>query len=166
MPYYSSRKASTLTGGTGDVNPQLLRQLCSVSAAAAGVTTTVAMPVQRLPQSGRAQVMEVLKVYITADTSALLGSTTLMKQLRFMLLTKNPGSTSAPAASDPSAICVHHFPLTYTDATHSGTTGGTMVYDCTDGSGHGILVGSNNLYMHTLCDTASGPSILAYILYR
>ena len=62
-----------LTGGTGDVNPQFLSfRIVAPSADARGVVA-VAIPIQRMSQgSGRAQIMEVLKVKY--DGSTLGGS--------------------------------------------------------------------------------------------
>ena len=59
-----SRNDNSLTGGTGDVNPQYFTMEVSQTTANNTLSKAFPIPIQRLQQnSGRAQVMEVLKVF-------------------------------------------------------------------------------------------------------
>lgn len=95
------RKGDSLTGGTGDVNPQWMKIYAPQPSADATVTLQVPLPVQRLPQkSGKALVMELLKVrwdppvlYPNASAVAVtFGSFSF-------LTTRAPTGISAPATT-------------------------------------------------------------------
>lgn len=58
-----------MTGGTGDVNPQFLSFTATQSSANATTSGSIALPIQRLPTSGKAQVMEVLKVFFVTGAN-------------------------------------------------------------------------------------------------
>jgi len=75
-----SKKRDTLTGGTGDVNPQWLKSpVISNNTIASYAEAQVPLPVQRLQNKGRAMVMELLKVAWNLDAS-ILNSDTLSTQ--------------------------------------------------------------------------------------
>lgn len=59
-----------LTGGTGDVNPQFLSWNIVQTGNDATTTLSVRLPVQRLPSSGKAMVLEVLCVKYDTGTFA------------------------------------------------------------------------------------------------
>lgn len=135
-----SNSNSSLTGGTGDVNPQYLSAFVTQSGNDVTTSATINIPIQRLPDSGRAQVMEVLKVYADFDSNA---ETDWGGEL--YLTTRQHGSTRVGFAS-PDVIAF--FTITHT-ITVSGATklAGPLVWNATDEAGHGVLVATDNMYL-------------------
>lgn len=85
-----SRLDNSLTGGTGDVNPQWLSG--SVTQTANGATTTakIVLPIQRLQgTSGKSMVIEVLKV---VWESTLTGNAGVDYSMELTLSTKDNGT--------------------------------------------------------------------------
>jgi hypothetical protein len=182
----SSRRG--LTGGTGDVNPQFLSWSVVQDAADSTTTLAVNIPVQRLPTTGRAQVMEVLSVKY--DGSTLGGSSTAevprrydaslddhmelhfdewSRSLTVRIATRNPGTT-AVGYNDPSVF-------SYYNKTKYGifTAGGSYfiiehepyVDDLTDGAGHGYLVATDIIYIQISSQqTGSAQSCQGKLYYR
>lgn len=69
-----SKKRDTLTGGTGDVNPQWLKSpVISNNTIGTYAEAQVPLPVQRLQNKGRAMVMELLKVAWNLDLNIVNG---------------------------------------------------------------------------------------------
>lgn len=161
----------TLTGGSRDVNPQFLSFLVTESAVDTTTTITQALPVQRLPNGQRSQVMEILKVFIERPAivaSASVGETQDTYQL--MLTTKSFGTTTIVDASEANVWAFDSF-----NNRSAFTAGGTynvvgdrnQVKDLTDGAGHGILIATDNIF----AQISSGSSGVAAkysvkILYR
>lgn len=182
----ASRRA--LTGGTGDVNPQFLSFSVQQSGNDATTTLAVNIPVQRLPTTGRAQVMEVLMVKYDGSTlggsstaevprryvtsmydSSILHPTEWSRSLTVRVTTRNPGTT-AVGYNDPSVF-------SYYNKTKYGTwnAGGTYfiiehepyVDDLTDGAGHGYLVGTDIIYIQISSqDTGAPQSCQGKLYYR
>jgi len=68
------RKESTLTGGSGDVKPQILSTPFTTAAADTSFSLPVNVPVPRIgPTSNKATIMEVLKVWFMVRNPDLLG---------------------------------------------------------------------------------------------
>jgi len=135
--------------------------VCQQSAADTTTTQTQAVPVMTNFQSSgsRAQLIEVLKVYCSYDGQAEVDS-----QMRLNLSTKNFGTTNV-SFSEPSVFAGFS---RNTNITTSGTFQPTLeVFDCTDGSGNGILVATDNIYAQ-LNSTTTGVVNAARIkiLYR
>jgi len=153
------RDPLNLGGGTGDVNPQFMNINATITAGSV-VTTTTPIPIQRLQQSGRAQVMEVLKVIfdnslfntLEADSAALARVTT-----------KN-FATTAVTPNEPTCFA-------YMNNWYKITTSGAVefigpyVLDLTDGAGHGFLVATDNIFVQTNSVNVTG-SLSVKILYR
>ena len=143
----------TLTGGTGDVNPQfLLSPRISNATPGSLVSVQLPLPIQRLPTTGRAQVLEILKVtwdfdftIINTDAATTLGGIAY-------LTTRNPNN-SAPSTVDNTTVDWIEQKL----QTLSATSGGIAVqiehpflHDLTDGAGHGVLIGTDYLFLSLL----------------
>lgn len=160
----------SLTGGTGDVSPQWLSFSGTQSAADTTTTVTQAIPVQRLPQGGRAQVLEVLKVVFSSTplpASASAGET--IDVLNAFLSTTSFGTT-ATTQSEPRVFAYDSI-LNRSAFTAAGTYMASLpqvrVWDCTDGAGHGILIATDNIYLQ-IASTTTGNANTEYvkILYR
>lgn len=152
----------SLTGGTGDVNPQFLSFSATQSAADTTTTTQIALPIQRLPTGGSAyaQVMEVLKVFYMVSTLAEVDSFVLCS-----LTTKNQGTTTV-AFSDPTVFSAyqHENKLT-TSGTFFEVT--PIVFDLTDGAGHGVIIATDNIFAQVASTTTSLVNTFRVkILYR
>lgn len=165
------RGSESLTGGTGDVNPQWFTMLASANFTTSPATTTVPTPINKFPEgSGRVVIMEILKVLLYISESSLTNYVAATGyQYEVYLTTKNYGTTEAPV-SDGNVICKFQRD-TFADAASTGRVAydWPMIIDLTDGAGHGMLVATDNLYLQILATSASVPSAsfaTLKILYR
>jgi hypothetical protein len=159
------RRDGSLTGGTGDVNPQYMNLYTPSTGTGTIITQSTATPIPRLPQrSGRATVMEMFKVFFSTNqaTPALTNADFVL----FLLCTKNPGVTvPANALGDSSVIAA-------AQATVDFTTSGALIYeqpvayDFTDGAGHGILIATDTLYLQFSNSSGASCAGQARIVYR
>lgn len=164
------RDGSSLTGGTGDINPQWLSFSASQSGADTTTTTTQAIPVQRLPTSGRSQVMEVLKIHIEGPVLPASASATETTDSWVLVIgTKNFAATAVTSAEP--TIFASFSQVSRSAFTAAGTYfnvfSNTMDLDVTDGAGHGIIVATDNIFAQTQ-STATGNTNTwrIKILYR
>lgn len=155
-----SYSAASLTGGTGDVNPQYFTNFASQSAADTNTTTAYPIPIQRLNTSGRAQVMEILKIWVRLPTGAEVDS-----NVGCAFATKDL-STTAGSWSDPQVFAQF-------DQVSRITTSGAwlqdrfMDRDLTDGAGHGLLIATDQIYCQVYSTGTSAVNIISFkILYR
>lgn len=156
------KRAATgsLTGGTGDVNPQWMKISTTQSGADTFTQTTNPIPVQRLPTSGRAQVMEILKILFYSDAARAEVDSTVQA----FLTTKS--YSTAPSKTDGPLIAW------WKEATEITTSGQAViqypfVMDLMDGAGHGVIVATDNLYLSVGSATTGASNIVyAWILYR
>ncbi len=160
----NNRSRDTLTGGSGDVKPQLLSFAAAQSAADTTTSVAQALPVLRnfSGPSGRAQIIEVLKVWFDVSTgfATVNGSVT-----KFLLGTKNFGTT-AVTASDPSIFA---FWSMQAISTASGTqlVDRTKLLDLTDGNGNGVLVATDSIFCQIVsASTALANAANVKVLYR
>lgn len=150
-----------LTGGTGDVNPQIFSSAVTAGTGATGNTTTIYLPTRRLPVVGRAQVLELLKIWLdvhpawcTVATSTAVGNLPLWACYRVVV--RNPGSAAVTSADTSLVASITLTPeLTYigtaNQAMSNPHTDGMVQIDLTDGAGHGILIGSDAIYVNGVC---------------
>lgn len=154
-------RGDQLTGGTRDVNPQFLNIVAVQSGADTTTTTTVPIPVQRLPNAAKSQVMEVLKIFVTASTSVV----EVDNDINVFFSTKNFGTTNT-TFSEPSVFAEMWRSVKIT------TSGQIISYepfciDLTDGVGHGFIVATDNIFVQVQSTTTSATNtIRAKILYR
>lgn len=162
------RSGDQLTGGTGDVNPQWLNIISSANIGTSFATTTVPTPINKFPEgSGRVVIMEILKVMFFPG--ALVTPTT-NSNLQMYLTTKNFAST-VPTNGFAEGSLIAGVMFTYNFATSgSSNTNWPMVVDLTDGSGHGMLVATDNLYLGIIQSGANEPmtaaTVKVKVLYR
>jgi len=94
-PMAKRRRTTNLTGGSGDVNPQLYSAKAVTTVADQPYTQAFLTPISRLPKSGtRVAVMEILKVYCWLYSKAAIaaaGETAI--SVNMMFGTKDYGIT-------------------------------------------------------------------------
>lgn len=161
MSFKKRKGGASLTGGTGDVNPQFM----SFSAVQTGADTATSGSIQP-PVSlstGQNLAMEILKVFMENTTINLNAAGNFF----FTLSTKNFGTTQ-PTLGFGDATVIARYNV-YAGFTTSGASAIIQPYevDLTDGAGHGLLVGNQNLYW-TLTSTTTGNTnrVNCKILYR
>jgi len=165
----SKRSSSSLTGGTGDVNPQWFNMTTSTIAADTYVQTLFPLPVQRLLQNNRSQVMEVLKIFFQVDPS--IGTAAAQTNFQKLVQITTKSQTAAVTLSEPTLVMNARF-----DSFNAFTATGTYAafspknpveYDLTDGCGHGLLVATDNLYIGYDTNNVGAVSTASCkILYR
>lgn len=167
--YKKRRYNSSLTGGSGDVNPQFMNLSLTQSAADTFTQVTTPIPIQRLQNSGRAQVMEVLKIFAETSQLSTVAAAATQHKIAIQLTTKS--FAAEVALSEPT--CFYRYQK---ENINSFTATGTgllniefepYVQDFTDGAGHGILIASDNIYLG-ISSTATGNQNICNvkILYR
>lgn len=157
---YKRRLNGSLTGGSGDVNPQYMHCSAVQSGADAATTTAFQIPIQRLQNAGRAQVMEILKVFWWSDNATEIDS-----QVAAYLTTQSFGATATNYGNTRMIDAFRKIMVL--------TTSGQVVlespsiHDLTDNAGHGFLVGTDNIYIQVVSATTSAANqIYCKILYR
>ena len=160
----------SLTGGSGDVNPQYLNSLVTQTGADTFTQVTIPVPVPRFSQRGeRATVMEVLQVTWNHSpfTSAAAGFT--VEAIRAALTTKS--FAAAPVLSEGTCFWMQEDVL-YGAFTAAGSAFAVdpdkiSTDQLDDGAGHGILVATDNIYL-SLASAATAQANTAWIkiLYR
>lgn len=151
---------SSLTGGTGDVNPNWLKITVTQSAADTFTQSTNPIPIQRLRTGGKAQVMEILKIYWEIISAIAEVDSVVSGFLTTKSYTSSPTLTDGPV-------------IDHVKRNVAITTSGQIVvdnpiiHDLTDGAGHGMLIGTDNLYLSCgSSGTSLSNQITAMILYR
>jgi len=153
-------KALSLTGGSGDVNPNWLKISVTQSAADTFTQSTNPIPVQRLKSNGKSQVMEILKVH-WENISAI---TETDNSYNAFLTTKS--YSSAPPLTDGPVIDHVRRNIILTTSGQV-VVDQPVIHDLTDGAGHGVLVGTDNLYLSLgSATTGVAGQMTAWILYR
>lgn len=160
----------TLTGGTGDVNPQLLSGSAPQVTTDTPATTEVALPVTRVPSADVVTIIEVLKVWVTFPSATETAVTEAERYATVSFSTKS-GGTTAILFSDPNTFAQINL-----NAETAFTAAGTYdtvwynpsMFDCTDGAGHGILVATDKIYVQFASTAWNTAAQTAYwkMLYR
>lgn len=137
-----------LTGGSGDVNPQILT-VSPIQVGAADTSTVVQqpLPIPRFPTAqGRNLVMEFLAIdYYHLNPNTVPGQT----QVNLLTITTNPAlQPNATAALQDARLVdawlkMRSSPAVIADQIDLDVEG---YQDLTDQAGHGILVAADNLY--------------------
>lgn len=161
---------STLTGGTGDVSPQWMSFSATQSAADTTTTTTQAIPVQRMPLGGRAQVLELLKVQVKRPDPVSIAAAGESADFYRLFLSTSSFGTTATNFAEPRVFAADEMQLLGA-FTAGGTYGAYNAligeYDVTDGAGHGVLIATDNIYAQTVsAGTGSANVWRIKLLYR
>lgn len=163
------KRGGELTGGTGDVSPQLLTMAISMSAANTFTENTIPLPVNRFRQGGKKViVIEMLKTYwdiseLDANNAAggnVLGS--------FVQIATASQTTVSTAATQVVAYAKKNYRGAFTAAgTFQVVDHEPIEVDHTDGAGHGILLAVDQIFLGMLTSgfTAAGTATCK-MLYR
>ncbi|GAH36218.1 unnamed protein product, partial [marine sediment metagenome] len=161
-----------LTGGSGDVNPQLYSGKAAMLSENAAITLAFISPVSRgLPAPrGKAVVMEILRIFVDMPDYAFPSSALGEVQTRLIAFGTRDIGTEFADFSFPTMIAK------FADQVTSGfTAAGTsvsfqpsmIIQDLTDGAGHGVLVASDYIYVSINTEAWSGAATYYFkILYR
>lgn len=155
MPYghrsrYGARTRDPLTGGTGDVNPQVYGIVVAQTGNDVASETEIPVPVLRMGMSmSRAQVIEVTRVEFEVPFP-LVGELDLVQLFECSLTSRSIGASVSSMAEPNLLAKFHRRNITQAGGTPASLstidTPAIITYDLTDGAGHGLLVTSANLY--------------------
>jgi len=155
-----------LTGGTKDVNPQWFRGYVT-STKNTTAESNFQLPITRIPTANKVTIIEVLKVIVVPKTT-LFAVDEALARVNFSFGTA-PMGTTAQVNIDDGRV----FAQIGRECTQDADGGGFQVptvleYDLTDGSGHGVLVASDKLYVQTTQSNSGAASAICAIalLYR
>jgi len=162
-----------LTGGTGDVNPQFFNMSQTQSAADTTTTGTFPIPIQRLPQGGRSQVMEVLKIFWNRTAMPASASATEAADIIAFAISTTSFGTTTPINGIANPRVIYQRADTNRSAfTAAGTymfqdVGQNGNIDVTDGAGHGILVATDNIFLQVASTTTGAANTVdTKLLFR
>lgn len=155
----------TLTGGTGDVNPQLYRLAVSLASGAAaapslsstGSATTFPLPIPKYPGgANKSLVVELLKVRWTVGFGSTNASgtsfniavnATLMTSGNTVPGTLNQGNILDNFNAEQIVTVTTAVPPQYGLFILQPASDSPAFHDLTDGAGHGILVATDNIVL-------------------
>lgn len=151
------RRGESLTGGSGDVNPQFLSGSGTQSAVDTTTPVQINLPVTRVPQGDKVTIIELLKVYwdIPHINGTAAGDTLYNISAAFSTISFG---TAFPGFNEPNvfAFAQRTKLKAFTAAgTYEDTVQDPMVMDLTDGAGHGILIGTDKCFL-SVNSTATG----------
>lgn len=163
-------EGGSLTGGTGDVSPQWMSFSATQSAADTTTTVTQAVPVQRMPTSGRAQVLEVLRVVFEHTAfQAIASATEALDSIAAYISTSSFGTTNTTWA-EPRVFAgfAKYDRGAFTAAgTYAFVDNRHISQDLTDSAGHGVLIGTDNIFLQVQSSGSGASNVVAVkILYR
>lgn len=176
---------SSLTGGTGDVNPQFYRiqvpngvTVSTTAVTSASQTAAFPVPITRLrqPSSGKTTVMEILKVRWVNQLQLAVNQVphNAIYVVQAWLSTRAPNVIAQPTvispfgATDGSVLDLVQVSSAYgvTEnpgdppgpdyiSTYSVDNEGPNWHDLTDGAGHGVLVATDNIWISIMLTVGS-----------
>jgi hypothetical protein len=164
------------SGGVKDVNPQFMSFSGVQSGNDTRTVTTITLPIDPLHGGTSPTIIEVLKVFFEFDNNAILatGST----QWWAGLGTRSTGAVTTDQTSqnpyfgaDPQVFAFAGERALWAQATGAGLNFSNyvspLVFDCTDGLGHGILIATPNIYL-TIYSVATAHANVARVklMYR
>lgn len=163
-------RGGTLTGGTGDVSPQWMSFSATQSAADTTTTVTQAIPVQRMPTSGKAQVMEVLRVVFEHTAfPAVASATEALDAITAYLSTASFGTTNTTWAEPRVFAGMAKYDRgAFTAAgTYAFVDNRHASMDLTDTAGHGVLIATDNIFLQVQSSGTGAANVVACkVLYR
>lgn len=168
MPRKRVAVDGSLSGGTGDVNPQQMTVRVTQSAADTFTSVSLPNPVPRYPgANNRAVVLEVLRVdFYNENTFYIAGNANIFAALSTRQLPA--AATGATAFEEPSTFAFYNERTLF--ATAAGFTvlrDNIQTVNLTDEAGHGHLVATDNIQF-ACGSTSTGivNTISAKITYR
>jgi hypothetical protein len=162
-------RGDSITGGTQDFSPQILTVAVTMSAANTFTQAQVALPVPKFnTRPNKSIVYEMLKVYsdlpLKDNNFAAAGESSVAQA--------QISTVSQAAFASTDARTLFFIQKEYRGAfTAAGSYGMVAIepytVDLTDGAGHGVLVGSDSIFMGvTTTNFAGAPTFVVKILYR
>lgn len=162
---------TSYSGGTGDVNPQLLLIQDTMTAANTFTEVEQGIPIPRFgTPKGKSIVMEVLKAYWDLpekDTNPAAGGELAL--VNAYLSTSSQASVAAAQSSPKTFMFVQkEYRGAFTAAgSYMANLQEPFVVDLTDGAGHGLLVGTESIFMGMTTSTFAGAGVArCRLLYR
>jgi len=164
-------KGASLTGGTGDFNPQSYSITVGNNGADGRNTAGFPTPIPRFGTSGTTSpVMEILKVYfVVDDLTAISGQTSIVCSLSTASLAgvEITVPNDVQLILDPRVIAFISIDGIFSTAAGFAITSRVTEFDLTDGSGRGILVATDSLYLNlNTVNTGRINYVNAKIIYR
>lgn len=164
------RTRDNITGGTGDFNPQWLRFSTVQGFVNADAKAAIPIPINRVgTNKNKATVIEILKVQWrlpNVDTNHAAGGNTL-------LVAATLATNTGPAGDNfDSAAVIDEANFTWRGAFSAGGSfqnfvDNIVLHDITDGAGHGVLVGTDQIYLNLTTQNFNAvQSVYCSILYR
>jgi hypothetical protein len=170
------RARESLTGGSGDVNPQeMVSPLLDLGSASAyavpnggGDIKQLPLPIPRIRgTSGSQTVIELLwaSFYWTTLDIVLGGN------LKYINITTNPNNpaTIEQAISDPRTIADNYNVILSTNAANTSVSNvyGSQELDFTDNAGHGVLIATDQIYFNAISvNTTTPPTLNDHVIVR
>lgn len=148
----TKRGRNSLTGGTGDVNPQFMSGSITQAATNIQLTNAYVSPIAKgiFSSKGRATVMEVLKIFVQFSPYQDLGAghATYARRIGFGTKEKDAGAVINCSVPDLFLFWEDNLMGAFT-ALGSVTEQikNCYVLDLSDGQGHGILVAGDYIYV-------------------
>lgn len=173
-------RADSLTGGTGDVNPQWLSAQILQIVADTNAAVTIPLPQNRLPNAqGKVNVFEILQVEWDLSLQAP-GTTGTFTNIGVLSSAPIIVPAGFPAnSSDVRAMKTNPKVIDYTESTRLVLTGvgfserdntEPILHQLHDGAGHGTLIGTDNLYLGVTTKgndaTTAQQVATCHIMYR
>lgn len=180
-PMPAKRKGDVLTGGTGDVNPQswvVYHAFSNPATTSTNTSTGFPVPIPKYPgANNRAIVMEILEVEWQILDAPLIGTNAAAGGLDLLaVLTTDPLAPANVLALATSPKNISIFRRSFKNPLAASTSVQqydlTEQDDLTDSAGHGILVGTDSLYIRVMGNSdntnASWPATnaISTIKYR
>ena len=165
------RPGESLTGGTGDVNPQFLHGQVVQSGADTTTTTQFALPISKVQSGGsQATIIELLKIFVDfpAFPAAAAGQAVMTQAINFTTVTFG---TTAAEFNEPNMFgrlqLESHNSFTAAGSMYNLYNGGPYVLDLTDGAGHGILLATDNIFAQAATASTGNTNTIRFkFLYR
>lgn len=158
----------TLTGGTGDVNPQIFTVRGVQPTPDSAATFAFPVPVPRYGATKtKATVMEILRVdWILDDVSIATGATSCTYSAS--LATSSPDmSSSSSLLADPKAFAYFNIDIVVATLTGIGVSSRAKSDRLDDGAGHGLLVATDQIWLgFTTNQSGRANTVTAKITYR
>lgn len=168
------RKSGSLTGGTGDVNPQWFNlNTLAIPASGAYADASTTLPRERLPYGNKSQVLELLKLQFNIHPACTLAMTAAtFTSLRMYVLTRTFG-TVEPVLTQNTGNVVHRKDITIANTAAAPAVNLLVpineVIDLTDDDGHGMLIATDSIFIgaaNTAFTTGGTATINAKLYYR
>lgn len=139
-------RGDALTGGSGDVNPQVISVNAAMTAANTSIAIMQPIPIPRLPtKSGKNLVIELLGVEYFSIGDQL--SVALNSSLAILTTTSSLSPTIVAALGEPRQLSQFYRQIQILTAVGVLDTKAQFYDDLTDGAGHGLLLATDQFYI-------------------